>query len=71
MSIPVYTGYGVDAVKSMAPIHPRRPLPVSTQNSRSAWMDSEWVGSVTLCPIHTARQSRQDSAFCVVTGGVN
>ena len=27
MSIPVYTGYGVDAVKSMAPIHPRRPLP--------------------------------------------
>jgi len=26
---------------------------------------------VFLCPIHTARQTRQDSAVCVLSGGVN
>ena len=24
-----------------------------------------------ICPIHTARQTRQDSALCVVSGGLN
>ena len=26
---------------------------------------------VNLCPIHTARQTRQDGPVCVVSGGVN
>ena len=27
--------------------------------------------SIVSCPIHTARRTRQDSAVCVVSGGVN